>query len=333
MLIGEVSRLTGISARMLRHYEELGLVSPHARTAGGYRNYSEADLRQLLQVEALRSIGLSLSHIGQLLAEGPDGLPTVIDRLVRETKGRITRERELLRRLQLVKAADPAGTQELLDVIDVLRQLRSGDPATRYRAALGNLGPELAPGSALTEALLRERNDNVAGALQWALERSGAADLRLLQKALEAKNPQVRQRAVALMAGMEGGDVDKLLGGLVDDDDDLVRARAILALARRTGGEMIPRLLCMIAEGNQDVEAAETLGALAVRHGEEPVVGELSRLLAAPETAAAARLRLVQALAEIPGPQARKLLAELADDEDHVVAGTARHILGGRGNG
>lgn len=94
---------------------------------------------------------------------------------------------------------------------------------------------------------------------------------------------------------------------------------------------MIPRLLEMIIEGLKDVEAAELLGELAP--ADEKMVDELHRLLAAAGTTPGSRLRLVQALAEIPGPQARKLLAELADDEDHVVAGTARHILGGRGNG
>ncbi|RSZ61673.1 MerR family transcriptional regulator [Corynebacterium hylobatis] len=331
MLIGEVSRHTGISARMLRHYEELGLVSPHARTSGGYRDYSEEDLRQLLQVEALRSLGLPLAHIAELLAEGVGGLPTMIDRLIAETRQRINRDRELLRRLQLVRKEQPEATAELLEVIDVLRQLRSGDPAVRHQAALGHLDPASARGSALTEALLREDNDDVAGALQWALERSGSTDLGLLHKALAAQNPRVRRRAANLLTGMAGADVDKLLETLVDDADDLIRSRAILALSRRGSKAMVPRLLGMIVEGLLDVEAAELLGELVP--ADEKVVGELEELLAAPGTTPGARLRLVQALAEIPGPRSGRLLAALIDDEDRVVAGTARYILGEHGNG
>lgn len=330
MLIGEVSRLTGISARMLRHYEQLGLVSPHARTSGGYRDYSEEDLRQLLQVEALRSLGLPLAHIGELLAEESVGLPTMIGRLIAETRQRIHRDRELLRRLQLVRTAGPEGTAELLEVIDVLRQLRSGDPAVRQQTALSHLDPASAPGSALTEALLREDNDDVAGALQWALEHSGTADLGLLHKALAAQNPRVRQRAVSLLTGMEGGDVDKLLETLIDDADDLIRSRVVLALGQRGTGDMVPRLLGLIVEGNRDVEAAETLGQLA---DQATVLDQLEQLLHAPDTTPGARLRLVQALAEIPGPRAGELLATLTGDADHVVAGTARYILGERGNG
>ena len=45
--IGEVARLTGVSARMLRHYDEIGLVRPHGRAANGYRQYGADDLSRL----------------------------------------------------------------------------------------------------------------------------------------------------------------------------------------------------------------------------------------------------------------------------------------------
>ena len=47
MLIGEVARRSGVSTRMLRHYDALGLVRPTGRTIGGYREYSEADIRRM----------------------------------------------------------------------------------------------------------------------------------------------------------------------------------------------------------------------------------------------------------------------------------------------
>ncbi len=58
MLIGEVAERSGVSPRMLRHYDALGLVSPTARTAGGYREYTSDDLRRLFHVESLRTLGL-----------------------------------------------------------------------------------------------------------------------------------------------------------------------------------------------------------------------------------------------------------------------------------
>lgn len=64
--------------------------------------------------------------------------------------------------------------------------------------------------------------------LEWA----GTVGLGLINRALEARNPQLRLRAVNLLAGWEGAGVDKFLEVLVDGADDLVRARAVLALAR-----------------------------------------------------------------------------------------------------
>lgn len=44
MLIGEVAERSGISSRMLRHYDRTGVVSPSGRTAGGYRYYTDEEL-------------------------------------------------------------------------------------------------------------------------------------------------------------------------------------------------------------------------------------------------------------------------------------------------
>jgi MerR family copper efflux transcriptional regulator len=45
--IGVAARLSNVSAKMVRHYESLGLLAPVARTDSGYRQYSEADVRSL----------------------------------------------------------------------------------------------------------------------------------------------------------------------------------------------------------------------------------------------------------------------------------------------
>ncbi|MGF1607201.1 MAG: MerR family transcriptional regulator [Rhodothalassiaceae bacterium] len=67
MRIGEVARQTGVSVRMLRHYESLGLIAP-LRSQAGQRVYDAAQLIRLQQIRSLRRIGLSLSRIAALLA-------------------------------------------------------------------------------------------------------------------------------------------------------------------------------------------------------------------------------------------------------------------------
>jgi DNA-binding transcriptional MerR regulator len=59
MRIGELARRTGTTARALRFYEALGLLTAH-RSANGYREYDEADFRLVTEIQALQTVGLSL---------------------------------------------------------------------------------------------------------------------------------------------------------------------------------------------------------------------------------------------------------------------------------
>ncbi|MGO1628884.1 MULTISPECIES: helix-turn-helix domain-containing protein [unclassified Microbacterium] len=66
--IGEVAERTGLSLRTLRHYDELGLVTPSDRTPGGFRLYTEADVDRLLLVRRMKPLGFSLDQTGEVLA-------------------------------------------------------------------------------------------------------------------------------------------------------------------------------------------------------------------------------------------------------------------------
>lgn len=65
--IGELSSLTGVSVRMLRHFEKIGLLKPALRLKNEYRSYSEKDLVRLEQIIALRSFGFSLKEVKAML--------------------------------------------------------------------------------------------------------------------------------------------------------------------------------------------------------------------------------------------------------------------------
>ncbi len=66
--IGEFSRLSHVSSRMLRHYDAMGLLRPaHTGSENGYRYYDPTQLSTLMQIETLKSYGFALAQIPELL--------------------------------------------------------------------------------------------------------------------------------------------------------------------------------------------------------------------------------------------------------------------------
>ncbi len=76
--IREFAQLVGTTVRALQHYDRLGLLSP-ARTATGARLYSTADLQALVQIMALKSVGVPLKKIGLLRAIGPRAMAEALE--------------------------------------------------------------------------------------------------------------------------------------------------------------------------------------------------------------------------------------------------------------
>jgi DNA-binding transcriptional MerR regulator len=67
MQIGEVAARTELSLRTIRHYEDAGLVSPSARSQGGFRLYTEADVARLMVIRRMKPLGFTLDEMRALL--------------------------------------------------------------------------------------------------------------------------------------------------------------------------------------------------------------------------------------------------------------------------
>ncbi|MEU5642439.1 MerR family transcriptional regulator [Streptomyces milbemycinicus] len=328
MLIGDVARRSGVSARMLRHYESLGLLRSADRTGAGYREYSSDDIRRIFHIESLRSLGLSLRDVRRALDDPGFAPSDLVDDLIRQTRERIADETELLTRLRRIGAAEPDGWEDVLQIVALLQALGSESAGKRQRAALSSVDAASVPTEALVEAALNETDANVAGALRWALAQSGDGGLGLLAEGLDSSVAEVRKRAVQSIAEMPSRKATARLQDALTNADIVVRRCAAMALGARGVADAVPTLIDMVVEDANDVDAADALSALASRPAlADQIASRLVESLAHGVVESSARRRLTQALAEIPGTTASRALADLSHDEDRVVALTAAYIL------
>ena len=97
MQIGEVAARVGLSLRTIRHWDEMGLVVPSERSAGGFRLYTEADIERLALVKTLKPLDFSLEQMRDLLA--------TIDGLEDDDGSDAARSADLMGRLAMYRAA------------------------------------------------------------------------------------------------------------------------------------------------------------------------------------------------------------------------------------
>ena len=304
MLIGDVARYTGVSVRMLRHYDAMGLVRPTGRTIGGYRDYSDDDVRTILQVKTLRSLGLTLKQIGRILEDPGRAPAALVDDLIRQTEERLDRERELLDRLRAIAASRPADWEEAVRIVKLVRGLGSASASRRQQAVLSWPADVAPPVDLLVRAVLSESDPNVAGALQWALARSDGDVVAGLRTGAQSDDVDIRRRAILAIAAMpEAPGADVVLVGALGDSDVTARKHAALALGWLGEAAAVPVLVDMVADGVSDVEAAEALESLSripacARTVEASVAGKMKDV----EADSAARERLAEVLTVSAGP-------------------------------
>ncbi|BDT86884.1 MerR family transcriptional regulator [Nocardia cyriacigeorgica] len=73
--IGQVADRTELSIKTIRHYDEVGLVTPSARSTGGFRLYTDDDIARLLVIRRMKPLGFTLAEMKELL----DALDTLAD--------------------------------------------------------------------------------------------------------------------------------------------------------------------------------------------------------------------------------------------------------------
>ena len=121
--IHEFARLTGLTVRALQHYDHLGLLKP-VRSRAGHRTYSDQDLQALVQILALKSVGVPLRQIAALRRSGGPGLAralhmqrAVLERRKPLLEKAITAIQNVELALENGQEADPAALRSLIEAV------------------------------------------------------------------------------------------------------------------------------------------------------------------------------------------------------------------------
>lgn len=91
--VGHLAKLFGLSRSTLLYYDEIGLLSPSARSASNYRLYSDDDIRRMKRINIYREAGLPLEVISKLLQDDSHSVSTVLERHLLELNQEIARLR------------------------------------------------------------------------------------------------------------------------------------------------------------------------------------------------------------------------------------------------
>lgn len=145
LLIGDVTALTGIASGRIRHYEKIGLLRAE-HLSNGYRVFDVDQVLDLLRIDLMRSLGVSINDIARLIEGGHTTLAGLLD----EHRALLVRQRDRLD--QLIEAIDgsrAAIERRVSDVNDhILRRL-----ATTHRDSIGVIGRLSAPLAAPVAAM------------------------------------------------------------------------------------------------------------------------------------------------------------------------------------
>ncbi len=146
---GALAQAAGVTARTLRHYEQIGLLVP-SKTASGHRAYNDQDVTRLYRILGLRRLGLSLEEVAATLESTAGDLASVVRRHLEEVEFEITAQQGLRRRLRNILAALESAERSIPieQVIDALEGMRMMDryltpeQVSRLRARRSELGTE-----------------------------------------------------------------------------------------------------------------------------------------------------------------------------------------------
>jgi DNA-binding transcriptional MerR regulator len=143
--IGEVAKLTGVTTRALRYWEELGLLQPASRTDGGERLYTPADLRRVTRIRDWQELlGFSLEEVKAVLNTGDVDVLDRVHHELRDGELSLSRHRDLLDEAIAANDQLVGRLDDTLARISALRDERAAI-AIQLRETRDQLGRDTSP--------------------------------------------------------------------------------------------------------------------------------------------------------------------------------------------
>ncbi|MGG0813072.1 MerR family transcriptional regulator [Paenibacillus alvei] len=124
--VGELAKLTGLTLRTLRFYDQIGLFYPSAYSDSGHRLYNEADLSRLQQILSLKELGLSLEEIKSIVTGGHFSPLQIVSLQIARLKETIRVQQKLLAELEsvsdLMLLKQPVTVEDFTKLLEMMKK-------------------------------------------------------------------------------------------------------------------------------------------------------------------------------------------------------------------
>ncbi|WP_316571364.1 MerR family transcriptional regulator [Neobacillus sp. YIM B06451] len=124
--VGELAKLTGLTVRTLRYYDQIGLYSPSGYSNTGYRLYNESDLTRLQQILALKELGLSLDEVKSIIADNNYNPFEIVSLQIDRLREHIRIQQKLLKELQnvssLMEMEEPLSVENFTKLLSMMKK-------------------------------------------------------------------------------------------------------------------------------------------------------------------------------------------------------------------
>lgn len=123
--VGDLAKLTGLTVRTLRFYDQIGLFSPSGQTESGHRLYNESDMSRLQQILSLKELGLSLEEVKSVLAGEQYEPLEIVTMQIARIKEQIKLQHKLLEQLEhvskLMQGKAPLTVEDFTSLLQAMK--------------------------------------------------------------------------------------------------------------------------------------------------------------------------------------------------------------------